>query len=150
MASNFVSVGNVDNCKRWDKNKKEYVHIPRPEGINVYNDSMGGVDKLNFLISIYRTFIRSKKWTLRMFTHAIDIACANSWLEYKRDCEILSIPKKNIIDLVTLRMSIAESLIYADKYSNKRMQQLTKARHQLLSLTEISDSTSEGILNEIL
>lgn len=92
MASNFVSVGQMDYCRRWDKSKKEYAQIDRPEVIRLYNDCMGGADSLDFLTSIYRTFIRSRKWTLRMFTHGIDVASANSWLEYKEDCKTLGIP----------------------------------------------------------
>jgi hypothetical protein len=53
------------------------------------------VDKLDFLITLYRTFIRSRKWTLKMFTHAVDMACANSWLEYKAKAALLNIPNSN-------------------------------------------------------
>lgn len=81
MASSYKGLGTPDTCKRWDKSQKEYKQVPRPEVIKDYNHCMGGVDKLDFLITLYRTFIRSRKWTLRMFTHAIDLACANSWLE---------------------------------------------------------------------
>lgn len=55
---------------------------------------MGGVDKLDFLLKIYRTFIKSKKWTLRVMTHCIDMALANSRLEYKKDCEQLQVKKQ--------------------------------------------------------
>lgn len=55
---------------------------------------MGGVDKIDQLIAYYRTFIKSKKWTLRMMFHAIDIACCNSWLEYLKDCDKFKIKKK--------------------------------------------------------
>ena len=45
------------------KSAKEYMQIPCPLPILEYNKSMGGVDKLNFLISLYRIHIKSKKWT---------------------------------------------------------------------------------------
>lgn len=51
---------------------------------------------------------KSKKWTLRMITHAIDLANANSWLQYKRDAEKQSIPTKDQIDLLQFRKSISE------------------------------------------
>lgn len=63
-ASNYVSVGDNDTCKRWDKTQKQFIHIPRLEAIKLYNNGMGGVDKLDFLITIYRIFIRARKWTL--------------------------------------------------------------------------------------
>ncbi|KAJ8933672.1 hypothetical protein NQ314_013884 [Rhamnusium bicolor] len=63
LASNFLGSGKKDVCKRWDKTKKKYVEIERPEVIRVYNQHIEGVDKIDFLITIYRTFIRSKNWT---------------------------------------------------------------------------------------
>lgn len=81
-ASNFMRLGAVDNCCRWNKPTKEYGNVSRPEVVQKYNLNMGGVDKLDCMMSLYRTFIRSRKWTLRMFTHAIHLVCANTWFEY--------------------------------------------------------------------
>lgn len=78
LGSNYVSIGNQDICRRWDKKNKLYIDVKRPEIIQKYNKNMGGVDNLDFLLKIYRTFIKSKKWTLRIMTHCIDMALANS------------------------------------------------------------------------
>ena len=80
IASNFIMSGEVEIIKRWDKKNKLYVEIERPEVINLYNKSMGGVDKIDQLISTYRTFIKSKKWTLRLIVHAFDLVVANFWI----------------------------------------------------------------------
>jgi hypothetical protein len=76
---------------------------------------MGGVDKLDFLITLYRTFIRSKKWILRMFAHGIDLASTNAWLEYRQQAEDLNTPKKEIKDLFTFRYQVASCLILVGK-----------------------------------
>lgn len=83
MGSNFLLSGIPDTITRWDKKNKMYVPVERPEIIRCYNSSMGGVDKHDMLVSLFRTFIKSRKWTLKMVTHCIDMACSNSWLEYK-------------------------------------------------------------------
>ena len=64
MGSNFIGKGQEDTCRTWDKQRKEYIQVKRPEVIKCYNMSMGGVDKLDFLVSIYRIFIKSRNWTL--------------------------------------------------------------------------------------
>jgi hypothetical protein len=43
---------------------------------------MGGVDKHDMIISLFQTHIKSNKWTLRLITHAFDMATTNTWLEY--------------------------------------------------------------------
>lgn len=111
MASNFIGIGTTNVTKRWDKNKKVYVDVVQPEVIQLYNHSKGGVDKLDFLLELYRTFIRSRKWTLRVIFHFIDLAVCNGWLEYKRDCSICKIDKKSQMDLLEFRMSIAYALV---------------------------------------
>lgn len=64
---------------------------------------MGGVDKQDMLISLFRTFIKSKKWTLHMVTHSFDMACVNSWLEYKIDAKSLNILVNKIMDLLSFK-----------------------------------------------
>lgn len=71
---------------------------------------MGGVDKMDFLLSLYRIFIRSKKWTLKIFDHFIDLAVCNSWLEYRMDHES-SGQKDKYMDLLCFRNDIANGLI---------------------------------------
>ncbi|KAG5892719.1 hypothetical protein JTB14_001091 [Gonioctena quinquepunctata] len=97
---------------------KKYIDVSRPEVVQNYNSAMGGVDKLDILITICRTFIRSKKWTLRMFT--IDLACAKGWLEYTKNAKLLEIPKKDILDLLAFRAYVAEAQMKVDKPVMKR------------------------------
>ncbi|XP_044751630.1 piggyBac transposable element-derived protein 3-like [Coccinella septempunctata] len=115
MASNFMGIGETYVCKRWDKKQKQYVYVTRPKVVQQYNLNMGGVDKLDFLVSLYRSFIRTKKWTLRMFTHGIDLACVNAWLQYRSKTTALGLPKKQILDLLHFRAYVGEALILLSK-----------------------------------
>lgn len=63
-----------------------------------YNIGTGGVDKYDFPISIYRTYIRSQKWTRRTFTHGTDTAVTNSWLVYVRNAQSLGLTDKKTLD----------------------------------------------------
>lgn len=74
--------------------------MPRPEPIKRYNESMGGVNKLDFFISIYRISLRARKWTLRMIDYSVDLAITNSWLEYVKDATAINLPKKDTLDLM--------------------------------------------------
>uniref|UniRef100_A0A3B4VA40 PiggyBac transposable element-derived protein domain-containing protein n=1 Tax=Seriola dumerili TaxID=41447 RepID=A0A3B4VA40_SERDU len=115
MASNFVGVGRMDEVQRWDKKKAQYLMVPRPEVVRLHNEAMGGVDLLDQLISLYRTEIRSKKWTLRMITHAFDMAVVNSWLEYRLDAKRANIQTKDIQDLLHFKMKVAQCLVKVHK-----------------------------------
>jgi hypothetical protein len=44
--------------------KKKNILINRPEIVKLYKQSMGGVEKHDQLISFFKTFIKSRKWTL--------------------------------------------------------------------------------------
>lgn len=112
LASNFVGIGEQDVCRRWDKQKKEFIVISRPEIIKTYNNSMGGVDKHDLFLSIDRSYVRSRKWTIRLITHAVDLALVNAWLEYKNEAIELGIPKQKILDLLALRLSVGEHFVY--------------------------------------
>lgn len=120
LASNFVGIGDEDRAKRWDKNTKTYIEISRPEIVARYNTSMGGVDKADSLIALYRTKIRSRKWTLRMIFHAVDMTITNSWLEYKEDMRRQQAPPRKLLDLLHFRMQIGESLIKVESTPSRK------------------------------
>lgn len=113
LGSNFITSGVPDDIKRYDKKEKTYITVNRPEIVKCYNQSMGGVDKHDQLVSFFRTFIKSRKWTLRMITHAFDMACVNSWLEYKLDCKHIGIYKT--MDLLHFKERLGETLILVGK-----------------------------------
>lgn len=81
---------------------------------------MGGVDLLDRLVSHYRIYIKSRKWPLRMFAHALDVACVNSWLEYRAACKKVSIPARKQLDLMHFRIQLAEGLIKCNRTVAKR------------------------------
>ncbi|KAG5864540.1 hypothetical protein JTB14_007595 [Gonioctena quinquepunctata] len=66
------------------------------------------------------SFIRSKKLTLRMFTHGIDLACVNAWLEYRAQAILLGVPKKQILDLLHFRAYVGEALILSSTSGPKK------------------------------
>ncbi|RXN27706.1 piggyBac transposable element-derived 3-like protein [Labeo rohita] len=115
LASNFVGVGDEDEVQRWDQKEKQYVKIKHPEVVKKYNKAMGGVDKLDQLISLYRIDIRSRKWPLCMIFHVIDVDVVNSWLEYRRDIESKGTQPQKIMDLLEFKMKVAEVLVCAGK-----------------------------------
>lgn len=63
-------------------------------------------------MSIYRSYVRSRKWTIRLITHAVDLALVNAWLEYKNEAIEFDIPKQKILDLLAFRQSVGEHLVY--------------------------------------
>lgn len=96
---------------RYDKSAKEYIYMPCPSPILEYNKSMGGVDKLDFLIALYRIHIKSKKWTLRVIFHFLDLAVVTSWLQYRKDCRSVGMRTSEQLQLLEFRNDIAECLM---------------------------------------
>lgn len=102
---------------RWSKAEKRFIEVERPEIVKKYNHAMGGVDLLDQLMSYYRTFIKSKKWTLRMIFHASDLAVVQAYREYETDNELLGIPKAKRLTLLQFRTHLAQSLVLRNKFS---------------------------------
>lgn len=111
MMSVVHAIQPEDTCKRWDKKLKRYVTISRPSIIREYNSKMGGVDLVDRMMSYYRMNIRTKKWTLRMLMHFMDLALANSWLLYRKDLVVCGTPKKAIMQFLEFRMEVAKAFL---------------------------------------
>jgi len=74
--------------KQFDKKLKKQVEVDCPHSIKEYNRHMGGVDLLDSHIGRYKIKIKSRKWYIRLFYHLLDMTVVNSWILYKRVCEV--------------------------------------------------------------
>ncbi|KAG0443738.1 hypothetical protein HPB47_014581 [Ixodes persulcatus] len=113
LASNCVGVDDEDVVSRWSKADGDYISVKRPAVVKKYNESMGGVDKTDFLVSLYRTSIRSRKWTLRVIVHFFHLCVTNSWLEYRHHAQLRGISTKEQMDLLEFTLAVVESLAKA-------------------------------------
>ncbi|KAL3260721.1 hypothetical protein MRX96_046248 [Rhipicephalus microplus] len=131
LASNFIAIEDEDSIRRWNKAEKCYVDVKRPAVINAHNHSMGGVDEVDF-ISLYRTTIRSRKWTLKMTFHIMNLAVVNAWLEYRRDADKHNLPKQLDLDFtqrVIEGLSAAGSKPVAPKRGRPSLSLLQVSKH---------------------
>lgn len=101
----------INSVQRWSPKEKKYIQITQPHVIKSYNQYMGGVDLIDMLVSLYRINVRSQKYYHKIIFHLMDLSVVNAWLLYRRHCSQSKIPKKNIMSLLTFRISIAESLL---------------------------------------
>lgn len=109
MASNCTGAENTDFVKRWDKQNKSYIDVSAPRVISNYNRHMGGVDVLDQMMEYYRAFLKTKKWTLKVIIHFLDLAVANACRQYKINCEADKWPRKKVSDLLEFRMDVADA-----------------------------------------
>jgi hypothetical protein len=120
LASNFVGKYDELQATRWDKNSKKYVVINQPEIVHKYNNGMGGVDLLDQKMSYYRIFIKSKKWTLRLIFHFLDLAICASYIEYKKECETFQIGKKDVLKFMDFKSYLGKCLTQVNKSKSFR------------------------------
>lgn len=85
MASNFSTVFPLAQVKRFSRKEKKNIQVEQPYCIKKYNENMGGVDRADQNISLYRTSIRGKKWYFPLFSHCVDMAEQNAWQLYRHN-----------------------------------------------------------------
>lgn len=110
LVSTFAKAKPLRTLCRFDKKTRRVVDISCPDIVHRYNKSMGGVDLADQMISLYRINIKSKKAYHRLIYHFIDMALVNAWLLYRKNCNILSIPKKDVLQLSSFKLNIAVAL----------------------------------------
>ncbi len=109
--STFVGISPVDQVIRWNKTEKKYITIERPFIVKDYNESMGGVDLLDSYLAKYKYQMKSKRWYMYLFWQTIKISLVNAWLLYRRDCSLLGIASKKIMNQRKFQAQVATSLI---------------------------------------
>nr|CAI5868144.1 unnamed protein product [Callosobruchus analis] len=60
IASNHTKILPTLPVKRFCRKEKKMIYVPQPHAIKMYNENMGGVDRADQNISLYRTQIRGK------------------------------------------------------------------------------------------
>ncbi|KAL4113766.1 hypothetical protein QTP88_017339 [Uroleucon formosanum] len=61
---------------RWDKTEKKYIDVQIPNMISKYNEKMGGVDHFDQMIEYYRTWLKTRKWPLKVILHSRFAFCS--------------------------------------------------------------------------
>lgn len=79
VASTVYGMNPVTKALRYSTVEQKKVEVPRPLVVAKYNQSMGGVDRMDENISLYRIGIHGKKWWSCIFTWMIDVAIQNAW-----------------------------------------------------------------------
>lgn len=105
----------TDSCRRWSKSAREYINVSRPMVVKAYNANMGGVDLADRMLSVCPNRYRTKKWTQRMFSHMVDLACSNAWLLFKKHKLAAQVPLKKIPQLRAFKLGLGEVLL--DSYA---------------------------------
>lgn len=116
LVTNCVKSGTPDTVRRWNKNKKIYEKVDRQKLFETITLQWEVLINTTCLL-VYFELIKSNKWTLRLITHAFDMATTNSWLEYRIDANNLGVEKKNQLDLLQFKERLGEELITVGKVS---------------------------------
>ena len=109
VISSDVGVMPLGTVDRYDREKKKKVPISCPRVINDYNDKMGGIDKSDMLTHLYKTPMRARRWYIRLFGYALDLAICNAWILYKRDFNAWNAgTEEKIMPLKNFRLAISD------------------------------------------
>ena len=75
--SNFVGITPIDECNRYDRAQKKMLKVACPASVALYNRFMGGVDKTDMLMALYKSKCRTSKWYQRIDIHLFSLAVVN-------------------------------------------------------------------------
>ena len=86
------------------------VQVTQTDIVHVYNQYMGGVDKLHMICMLYKPSLRTRRWYIYIWLHSILIAVVNAWFLYRRDLKICK-PNVKFIQLKQFLAHLAQSLV---------------------------------------
>ena len=103
VVSNKCAVLPPHPVKRYSSQKKKHIELQCPALVKAYNESMGGVDRCDMMLSFYRITMKSRKWYKRLLFHLIDLCCINAWKVHKN--------VEGISKLYKFKLAVARSLV---------------------------------------
>ena len=138
MLSSDRGVQPTGRVERYSKETKKKEYVTCPSVILTYNSNMGGIDKSDMLVQLYKTPMKSKRWYLRLFAYCIDVSIVNAWLLYRRDCKSL---KQKWMSLKSFRLEIYWNA--SSKHALKDRRNLTR-NHPSNEAVELPPPTFRG------
>nr|CAH7715737.1 unnamed protein product [Callosobruchus chinensis] len=116
LGSTLYGVNPKSNAVRFSKAAGKKGAVTCPDIVNKYNKHMGGVDKANALVGLYKTPSKAKRWYFPMFAYLLDVCVVNAWIVYRQDCSALNQKYK---PLKRFRLEISRSLAQTGKTARK-------------------------------
>ena len=104
VVSNQHGVKPQQTASRWSRAEHTRIQVQQPFCIKHYNKTMGGVDRMDQNVELYRTGIRSKKWWWPVFMYCLDLSVQQAWHLYRAT----ETGKEEPIDLLGIRRAIAQ------------------------------------------
>ena len=83
LCSNAGGVHPISEAYRYSSSEKKRVRIDQLFLIKLYNEHMGGVDRMDQNLSKYRIAMRGKKWYLCRISCMLDVSINNAWQQQK-------------------------------------------------------------------
>ncbi|XP_037116736.1 piggyBac transposable element-derived protein 3-like [Syngnathus acus] len=83
IASTLAAEHPLQKVSRWSRQEKKKVAVDHPFVVQLYNRSMGGTDRADQSIGLYRINMRRKKWWWPIFTWMLDAAVFSAWVLHR-------------------------------------------------------------------
>lgn len=103
LASNSIPVYPTHSVGRYSLKEKKRIKVEQPHNIFAYNRNMGGVDRADQNVSLYRVALRGKKWYMPLIFHMLDLAEHNAWQLHRT--------QNGTMDHLTFRRRVAMSIL---------------------------------------
>ncbi|KAK1903604.1 PiggyBac transposable element-derived protein 2 [Dissostichus eleginoides] len=125
LLSTDMGVEPMSSVIRYCSETKTKEPVSCPAVIRTYNANIGGIDKTDMLVHLYRTPMKSKRWYMCMFAYSL----TNAWIVYRRDCKALGV---NGVPLKSFRIQVfrAASKQWPAKSSSRRSSSWLRADPQ--------------------
>lgn len=103
----------VTKVRRWSAAERKHISVNQPSCVVMYNQYMGGVDRLDENVSKLRIGVRGKKWYWQLLMFPINVSVNNAWILFRWT----NTYKTTRLDLLSFTREI--SLTYLKKYSSR-------------------------------
>ena len=110
LVSSYAGIEPVGTVRRYDRSLRQHVIVPQPHIVKVYNQYMGGIDKLDMMCALYKRSLRTRRWYIYIWLHTVLIASVNAWFLYRRNLKMTH-PDKKFMQFKRFLAGIASSLI---------------------------------------
>ena len=115
VASALYGKEPMKRARRYIKDQGGRVKIDQPNAISFYNETMGGVDRMDQNIGAYMINIRNKKWWWPLFRFCVDLVVNNAFQLYRLQ-PLNQVQKR--LDLLGFRREIVQ--VYHARFRSEK------------------------------